>query len=66
MFRLTRNHHQTNYSHSIQYISVCAYIMGSYVVYSDVKIGLSSKKWPVYYESVLRGNVLVFDGDILT
>jgi hypothetical protein len=35
MFRLTRNHHQANYSHSIQYILVCAYIMGSHIVYSD-------------------------------
>jgi hypothetical protein len=38
MFRLTRNHHRANYAHSTQCILVCGYIMGSHIVYSNIKI----------------------------
>jgi hypothetical protein len=52
MFQFTRNHHQANYNHLTWYILVCAYIMGSHTVYSNVNIKLNCNKWSVYYNSV--------------
>jgi hypothetical protein len=40
MFRFNKNHHQANYNHSTHFILMYAYIMGSHIVNSNVKIRL--------------------------